>query len=202
MLLKSKIKSFLIIIFCLVFWAFFSSGAQATDNNLDSDSDGLTDYQEIHIYHTDATNPDTDGDSYTDGEEVAHGYSPTHRGDIKLSNIDTDSDDLNDALEIALGTDLLNPDTDGDDYSDYEEVMHGFNPLKGDHDESLPRKVEVDLSKQQMTYYLNNVKIATAPISSGTLSTPTPNGPLKFNRKNLLFTYKGPDNDLQKIKWI
>lgn len=42
---------------------------------IDSDKDGLTDWQE-EIYKTDPNNPDTDGDGYSDGEEVLSGYDP------------------------------------------------------------------------------------------------------------------------------
>ncbi len=44
-------------------------------NSLDTDSDGLTDVEE-QLYGTDFRNPDTDGDSYLDGNEVFHGYNP------------------------------------------------------------------------------------------------------------------------------
>lgn len=50
-----------------------------SDPNKDSDNDGLKDWQEIQIYHTDPCNPDTDGDGYLDGEEVASGYDPTKK---------------------------------------------------------------------------------------------------------------------------
>lgn len=54
------------------------------DMELDSDLDGLTDYEEINIYNTDPQDPDTDGDSYSDGEEVLNGYNPL--GDGLLEN--------------------------------------------------------------------------------------------------------------------
>ncbi|MFA5995414.1 MAG: hypothetical protein WCW27_06845 [Patescibacteria group bacterium] len=51
----------------------------------DSDNDGLTDYEEINIYHTNPNNRDTDGDGYVDGyEEVDRGFNPTGAG--KLTN--------------------------------------------------------------------------------------------------------------------
>ncbi len=46
------------------------------DPNKDSDNDGLKDWQEIQIYHTDPCKADTDGDGYLDGEEAASGYDP------------------------------------------------------------------------------------------------------------------------------
>ena len=50
---------------------------------LDSDNDGLTDAQE-KIYGTNANNPDTDGDGYTDGNEVKGGYDPLKGNGVKL----------------------------------------------------------------------------------------------------------------------
>ena len=90
---------------------------------IDSDGDGLTDYEEIYIYNTNPNLIDTDFDGLTDYEEVKiYGTDPL--------NPDTDGDGLTDYEEVKVyGTDPLNPDTDGDGYSDYEEVMNGYNPL-------------------------------------------------------------------------
>ncbi|MFA6522431.1 MAG: hypothetical protein WCT24_02485 [Patescibacteria group bacterium] len=41
----------------------------------DTDSDGLTDVEEL-LYGTDYRNPDTDGDTFLDGNEVFHRYDP------------------------------------------------------------------------------------------------------------------------------
>jgi len=58
----------------------------AEDKNIDSDNDGLPDWQET-IYKTDPRKPDTDGDGYLDGEEVATGYDPLKKApnDIVVS---------------------------------------------------------------------------------------------------------------------
>lgn len=48
----------------------------------DTDSDGLTDFDELRIYRTDPTMPDTDGDSYLDGQEVEGGYNPNGPGKL------------------------------------------------------------------------------------------------------------------------
>jgi len=59
-----------------------------TDLNLaDTDHDGLTDGDEVLIWKTNPLNPDSDGDSYLDGEEVRNGYNPLGPG--KLFNTPT-----------------------------------------------------------------------------------------------------------------
>lgn len=42
----------------------------------DPDLDGIDSTQEIVLYGTDPRNPDTDGDSYLDGQEINAGYDP------------------------------------------------------------------------------------------------------------------------------
>ncbi len=54
-------------------------------NLADTDRDGLNDFDEVRVYLTDPNNPDTDGDSFLDGEEVTHGYDP--KGPGKLLNL-------------------------------------------------------------------------------------------------------------------
>jgi hypothetical protein len=94
----------------------------------DSDKDGLSDEQEA-IWKTDPLNADTDGDGFSDGTEVAKGYSP-----LALS-IDSDQDALADEQETALKTNSLIADTDGDGLKDGEEVnKYHTDPLKADTD--------------------------------------------------------------------
>lgn len=50
------------------------------DKSLDSDNDGLTDYEEILTYKTNPNNKDTDGDKYLDGEEIKKGFNPLVKG--------------------------------------------------------------------------------------------------------------------------
>jgi hypothetical protein len=53
---------------------------ETIDKLKDSDSDGLSDWEEENIYFTDLNNPDTDGDGYLDGIEVQGGYNPKGSG--------------------------------------------------------------------------------------------------------------------------
>ena len=48
----------------------------------DTDGDGLTDFQEVKIYHADPLKTDTDGDGVGDGQEVAAKTSPTGPGPL------------------------------------------------------------------------------------------------------------------------
>ena len=45
-------------------------------NKIDTDDDGLGDYQEYYTYKTMLNNPDTDGDGLDDGDEVSNGFNP------------------------------------------------------------------------------------------------------------------------------
>ena len=64
-------------------------------NSIDTDGDGISDYNEEFVYETDPLNSDTDGDLVNDGEEINdHGTDPL--------NADTDGDGELDGVEILL----------------------------------------------------------------------------------------------------
>lgn len=104
------------------------SSKQATQENVDTDGDGLTDAQEVQL-GTNPNNPDTDGDGLTDGDEVNKYHT-----DPLIS--DTDGDGLSDGDEVlTYKTNPLKSDTDGDGISDGDEVnKYHTNPLKKDSD--------------------------------------------------------------------
>ena len=52
------------------------SDSTPDSTSMDSDSDGLYDADEIDVYGTDPSNPDTDGDGVDDGQEVYDGTDP------------------------------------------------------------------------------------------------------------------------------
>ncbi len=89
---------------------------------VDLDKDGLDDVREKEI-KTNPQNPDSDSDGLSDGDEVIiHKSLPL--------NSDTDSDGLSDGDEVLIWkTNVLNPDTDGDTYPDGAEVKNGYSPL-------------------------------------------------------------------------
>lgn len=76
----------------------------------DSDGDGLSNERERGL-GTSPTDPDTDDDGLTDGQEVtSRGTNPLHW--------DTDNDNVSDGDEVQRGMNPLNADTDGDGIAD------------------------------------------------------------------------------------
>ena len=57
---------------------WLDTDGDGTGNNSDSDddNDGIADVDEIELYETDPLHPDTDGDGFSDGEEIAAGSNP------------------------------------------------------------------------------------------------------------------------------
>lgn len=58
-------------------------------SSIDTDGDGLSDYEEVNIYGTDPFDPDTDKDGMSDGDEVKAGRNPKGPGmlqDLFLPN--------------------------------------------------------------------------------------------------------------------
>lgn len=106
-----------------------SGEKQTAIAKIDSDADGLPDYLETSFFQTNPKNADTDGDSFSDKQELENGYDPrsTYKGPV-----DSDRDLIKDEWERdRYGTNPLMPDSDGDGVSDGVEIMSGSNPLDG-----------------------------------------------------------------------
>lgn len=58
-----------------------------TDDNPDSDSDGLLDGEEVISFGTDPADPDSDGDDFNDGDEVDFGSDPNDSDDIPMTGL-------------------------------------------------------------------------------------------------------------------
>ena len=65
---------------------------------LDTDLDGISDYDEINIYGTSAINADTDGDDLNDYQEIFVYFT-------SALDADSDNDLLNDGIEVNNSTD-------------------------------------------------------------------------------------------------
>ncbi len=115
--------------------------------------------------------------------------------------IDSDNDGLNDNLEISLRTNSINPDTDGDGFKDGDEVFAGYSPLMAGDDKSLRRKIVVDLTRQKLNFYFNDVKLGEIPVSTGLITMPTPTGEFSIIKKVPLVWYRGANYNYPNTKW-
>lgn len=168
---------------------------------LDSDNDGLSNYDELNKYYTDPNNSDTDQDSYNDGLEIANNYSPRHGEAQRLITVDSDKDYLNDAWELIIGTDLMDPDSDGDLLLDGTEVAASDNPLDKDNRSKLNKLIKVSLEEQSLSYYFDNKKLDSFLISSGLSYMPTPAGEFEVLGKYPIKHYGGAGFDYPNTKW-
>ena len=133
-------------------------------NESDQDGDGLSDWEEFHVYGTSTISPDSDGDGISDEQEVlVYGSNPL------TVDLDSDGDgaywfeDCNDndssfapgVPEILDGLDndcdgendedFFWTDSDGDGITDYAEFhLFSTDPANGDSDgDGLPDGVEL-----------------------------------------------------------
>jgi len=91
------------------------------DSQDDEDDDGLVNLDEYYA-GTDIYNPDTDSDYLSDGDEV-------HNHTTDPLNADTDFDTLTDWEELMkFGTNPFLEDSDGDGFSDRSEIEDGTDP--------------------------------------------------------------------------
>ena len=125
------------------------------DDFLDTDGDGLADWEETLATWGPPTNPtlsDTDGDGVGDLSEVLNGTDPSN----PCSNLlDTDEDGLNNYFENTTGCDLVfgvggngttdnyytlwdDADTDDGGVTDGQEYLDGTNPQNNSEDDLNP----------------------------------------------------------------
>lgn len=161
---------YVVVLLCLLFLSRPVFAQKATD----TDGDGVSDYDEINIYHTDPQNPDTDGDGYNDWVELNSGHSPFVIA-ATLTDSDFDKDGLSDKLEFNFKTDPTNPDTDTDGFLDGAEAYGGFDPGQGDG-ATLEKSIRIDTKNQLLSYFAGDVRLALFPISTGKRGMETPSG--------------------------
>lgn len=94
------------------------------ETRTDSDRDGVSDYDEKHIYETDPESADTDGDGYSDRAEITTGFDPK-----------------NPSLQGAIVYE--NPKDSGEVKKDLLTVAAiGVAEIKKGEEKEVPRKVE------------------------------------------------------------
>ena len=154
------------ILLIVIFLGSRMAGAvQATDLNPNSDV-GL----------------DSDGDGYSDTQEIKSGYSPVNPAKVKIAKSDMDQDGLNDYWELKFQTDPLDADSDGDGYKDGTEIDFAHNPLSSSS-AKLAQKIEINLKAQKLVYLVGGQPWKEFSISTGKASTPTPTGNYKIFNK-------------------
>ncbi|MBN1330446.1 MAG: hypothetical protein JXA54_13310 [Candidatus Heimdallarchaeota archaeon] len=111
---------------------------------IDSDLDGLSDFDEINVYFTNPYSYDSDGDLLSDSDEILiYQTNP--------NSFDSDSDQMSDYFEIIYGLNPNDPndanhDIDSDGLTNLEEFIHGTNPYLVDSDfDSLTDGQEVNI---------------------------------------------------------
>jgi len=170
-----KIKLLAIFLVFILFSVVLANNVLAMEEkNIDSDNDGISDYDEINVYYTNPYSKDTDGDGYTDWEELNNSYSPHNSEQVSLKDNDQDGDGLSDFWELRFKTNLLIADTDGDAYSDGEEINNGYDPLNKELVE-LEKRIEIDTAGQELKYFLGGIRLNTYLVSSGAYNS-TPKG--------------------------
>jgi hypothetical protein len=103
----------------------------------DSDSDGLSDGDEVNVHGTSPLLTDTDDDGMADGWEVRYDFNPSvvQTDGIHGAGDDLDGDGLTNLQEFRHGANPFDEDTDDDGLEDGDEVnVHGTSPLRPDTD--------------------------------------------------------------------
>jgi len=133
-------------------------------HNEDTDSDTLSDGDEVHIYLTNPLVADTDADGMSDGYEISSLFDPL----VKDSEEDKDNDGLTNINEMLAGTDPNNSDTDGDGILDQADS----NPLVANSAPAITGSPDSEIMEDQSysfeptVIYLGNIDSITFTISN------------------------------------
>lgn len=157
-------------------------------NNIDTDYDGLSDYQEQIIFSYDPLKKDTDSNGISDGDEDFDKDGLSNIWELENNTNpalpDTDNDFLSDYEEInTYNTNPAAVDTDGDGASDGDEIRLGTDPLTPDNQfvekatsgeitASRPTTVSIEASvtgEQVGTLEIEPVAYSSNPVISSTI---------------------------------
>ena len=211
--MNSRIKVFIIVLAMIAGLAVFAlinrlKASVAVNNPLltnisfavsdDTDNDGLSDTDESY-WNTDFRNPDTDGDGFLDGEEVASGHNPNKKGpdDILIKKEESRSDVSKRLIDKILGGlysgDLKKSAPDSKynkaiDSISLSVITDGLESLQGNPDDFKPTIVE-DTVENQKKYLDSLIGIIEKNVIKEILSDP-------FNIFLLLRDYYNQDGNL------
>jgi len=132
------------------------TGFWCVEGFVDSDGDGLSDFEERCQHGTDPLSSDTDGDGLPDVWEVRYGLDPTSAENHNGADGDPDGDAMPNMLELSFGTDPTKADTDGDGMSDRWEAAWGLDPLNSEGDNGPDGDPDMDGVPNSAEYVLQS----------------------------------------------
>ena len=94
---------------------------------------------------------DSDSDGYPDAQEISNAYSPFNPEPVKIDKSDMDQDGLSDSWELKFKTDPLNPDSDSDGLLDGREIDNAYDPSSSSSKKLSPR-IEINVKTQTLSY--------------------------------------------------
>ena len=132
-------------------------------NAVDPDGDGLNDWAEYWV-DTNPKNPDTDGDGFLDGEDLAFGdplavnsggaertaLREQARKVFDAEGSDKDKDWLRDHVEAEEGTKSDNPDSDGDGLADGVEAQMRRHGITTSQDSTPDDTTDLDEARAKL----------------------------------------------------
>ncbi|KKS12932.1 MAG: hypothetical protein UU70_C0028G0001, partial [Candidatus Yanofskybacteria bacterium GW2011_GWA1_41_6] len=122
----------------------------------DADHDGLTNREESY-WNTDFQNPDTDGDGFKDGEEVASGHDPLKPGpNDLLDNPANLTEKIQNLVVGGLYSKDLKPDNKNFDSSIGNISAVIIDDFYRSQSSQKPQITLVDNSKENQEFYLKN----------------------------------------------
>ena len=78
---------------------------------MDTDNDGLNDYEEVMTYDTNPNLKDTDKDGFTDKQEIDKGFNPKGEGKLKQADATEESTEEKKIIQITASDYVFNPNT-------------------------------------------------------------------------------------------
>ncbi len=127
-----------------------------SDGSGDTDGDGLSDYAEVKIHHTNPTLADSDGDGLSDSTEIENGTDP--------DNLDSNGDGVIDSIDI-----IYEP---GNPHK-ILKAAHGLsadtNYTRDSNDNGVPDWVEDKYGDEENSYFKLTVSLSTPPPVPGVL---------------------------------
>ena len=117
-------------------FVIFNVPDNSTLQTLDTDNDGLNDYQELYVYYTNPFLADTDNDGYSDYNEINAGTNPNVYTDYPVNQ------------PPSLTNPSATPSTGVEDYT-----VFYFNITYSDPDGDAPVEIKVNISKTG--WYIN-----------------------------------------------